>query len=340
MFVSDNNAPVTAEILQALAEANEGDAAGYGDDAWTARAAARLKAEFGSDTDVFFAFNGTGANVMALSAVLRPYEAVICPYTAHLNVDECGALERFAGCKTIALATDDGKLHPRDLARYAVRTSDVHHPLPRVVSISQATEYGTLYTPEEIRALADFVHERGLLLHIDGARIANAATALGMGLRECTRDLGADFLTFGGTKNGLMFGEAVIFFDPSLHGGTAGFARKQTTQLASKMRYIAAQFEALLDGERWRRYAQHANAMTARLAERVRQIAGVKITRPVEVNAIFSTLDRAAIARLQEEYFFYVFDEALPEVRWMTHHATREQEVDRFADAIERAIIP
>ncbi len=332
-FASDNNAPVALEILRALEAANTGDAVGYGDDAWTARAIERLREEFGDRSDAFFAFNGTGANIMALSTVLRPYEAVICPFSAHLNVDECGALERFAGCKTIALPTADGKLRPADVAPYAVRNRDVHHPLPRVLSISQATEYGTLYTPAEVRALADFAHERGLLLHVDGARISNAAAALGMGLRQCTRDLGVDILTFGGTKNGLMYGEAAILFDLGQYGEMAGFAQKQTTQLASKMRYIAAQFEALLEGERWRTYAAHANAMAARLAQRVRSIAGVTITRPVEVNAIFATLDDAAAARLQREFFFHVFS---GEARWMTHHATTAAQVDAFADALER----
>jgi threonine aldolase len=195
-----------------------------------------------------------------------------------------------------------------------------------------------VYAPGELRELCSFAHEQGWYVHVDGARIANAAATLDMGLRECTRDLGVDVLTFGGTKNGLLFGEAMLFFGKSLHHGSAKFARKQGMQLASKMRFIAAQFLALLEEDRWLRYATHANAMARRLEERLRDIPGVRITRPVECNAIFATLDRDAIARITQEFFFYVFDESLPEVRWMTHHATRPEDVDAFADAIRRGV--
>lgn len=337
-FASDNNAPVAAEILQALIAANAGDAVGYGHDPYTTAAVERVRAEFGADVDVLFAFNGTGANVVALSAVLRPYHAVIAPVSAHLNVDECGALERFAGCKIIAIDAADGKLHPADLAPFPAAKPDAHHVWPHVISISQATEFGTLYTPDELRELCAFAHERDWLVHLDGARIANAAAAQGLGLRAATRDLGVDLLTLGGTKNGLMFGEAVIFFNPAQHGGGAEFARKQTTQLPSKMRYIAAQFDALLTDDRWRTYARHANAMAARLATGIAKIVGVTITRPVEINAVFATLDRAAIARLQAEFYFYVLDAVRPEVRWMTSHATREQDVDAFLAALTGAL--
>jgi threonine aldolase len=283
-------------------------------------------------------FNGTGANVVALSCLVRPYEAVICPASAHLQTDECGAFERFTGCKVLPVATPDGKLRIDDLVPYTLPPKDdEHHVQPRVVSISQSTEFGTLYTPQELRELCAFAHEHEWLVHVDGARIANAAAALGMGLRECTRDLGVDVLTFGGTKNGLLLGEAIVFFDERLHRGTAKFARKQGMQLASKMRYVAAQFIALLENDRWHAYASHANAMARRLAERIGEIPGVRITRPVECNAIFATLDRAIIPQLQQEYFFYVFEESLPEVRWMTHHATTPQDVDAFAEAITRA---
>jgi len=339
-FASDNNAPVAPEIVEALLAVNDGDAVGYGHDSYTHAAIARMRREFGEDADVLFAFNGTGANVLALSAVLRPYQAVIAPSSAHLNVDECGALERFSGCKVLTIDTPDGKLRPDDLAPMAGIKPDAHHAQPRVVSISQATEFGTLYTPDEIAALSAFAHDRGWIVHMDGARIANAAAAQHLGLRAATRDLGVDILTLGGTKNGLMFGEAVIFFDPSQHAGGAEFARKQTTQLASKMRYIAAQFDALLEDERWRRYAAHANAMAALLAKRVGVIEGVTITRPVEINAVFATLDRSAIARLQSEFYFYVLDEAAPEVRWMTSHATLETDIEAFAESLKRALLP
>lgn len=336
-FASDNNAPVAPEILQAIADANDGDAVSYGHDALTERALGKLRDVFGADSDAFFVFNGTGANVVALSCVVRPHEAVICPATAHLQTDECGAFERFTGSKVLPVSSADGKLHVEDLVPFTLIGRDEHHSQPRAISISQSTEFGTLYTAGEIRTLCAFAHEQGWLVHVDGARIANAAAALGMGLRECTRDLGVDVLSFGGTKNGLLAGEAIVFFNRDLHGGTALFARKQGMQLASKMRYVAAQFIAMLENDRWHAYAAHANAMAARLAERVAAIPGVRITRPVECNAIFATLDRAVIPQLQREYFFYVFEESLPEVRWMTHHATAPQDVDAFADAIMRA---
>jgi len=338
-FASDNNAPVAPEILRAIEAANGGDAVGYGHDQTTERAVARFRSVFGEDTGVYFAFNGTGANVLAFGATLRPFEAVVAPAFAHLHTDECGALERITGNKILPVATGaDGKLTPESLAPYLGRTRDAHHVLPRAVSISQATEFGTLYTLPELRAICSAAHDGGLFVHVDGARIANAAAALGVGLREATRDCGVDVLTFGGTKNGLMAGEAVLFFDDALHGGAAEHARKQTTQLASKMRFIAAQFEALLTGDLWRSNAAHANAMTARLAERVAAIPGIEVTRSVETNAIFASLSPAAIARAQAEYFFYTFDHARPEVRWMTSFATRERDVDAFADALERAV--
>lgn len=337
-FASDNNAPIAADILQAIVQANEGDAVSYGHDAFTERALAQIRTVFGEQSDAYFVFNGTGANVVALSCLARPFEAVICPASAHLQTDECGAFERFTGCKILPVVTDDGKLRVDDLRPFAMASREEHHVQPRVISISQSTEYGTLYTLDELRALCRFAHDHGWLVHMDGARIANAAAALGTGLRECTRDVGVDVLSFGGTKNGLLLGEAIVFFDGSLHGDLARFARKQGMQLASKMRYVAAQFSALLEGDRWRLYAAHANAMARLLAEHVASIPGVRITRPVECNAVFATLDRQAIPRIQEQYFFYVFDESLPEARWMTHHATTAQDVERFAQAIRQAV--
>ncbi|MGA8474010.1 MAG: low specificity L-threonine aldolase [Candidatus Cybelea sp.] len=334
-FASDNNAPVAPEIMQAIVAANDGDAIGYGEDAWTARALDAFRQHFGPRTDVYFTFNGTGANVAALSSLLRPWEAVLAPSSAHLQTDECGALERFSGSKVIPIATADGKLRPHDLEPYLHAGHDVHFPQPRVVSISQATELGGVYEIEELRALCAFAHDRGLIVHMDGARIANAAVALEAGLRESTVDAGVDVLTFGGTKNGLMLGEAICFFGSQRQA--APFVQKQAMQLASKMRYVAAQFEALLTENRWSRYATHANAMAARLHERLRYVEGVRITRPVRCNAVFATLDRRSIDRIRNEFFFYVFDELLPEVRWMTHWATTPQDVEDFAACIEAA---
>ena len=337
-FASDNNAPVAPEIMRALYEANTGDAVSYGDDDWTARAIAQLRDAFGPGADPYFVFNGTGANVIALSVLLRPFEAVICPATAHLQTDECGALERFAGCKILNAPAHDGKLRVEDLALFASASTDEHHVQPRAISLSQSTEFGTLYDRGELRELSEFAHQQGWFVHLDGARLANAAAALETSLSGCTRDLGADVVTFGGTKNGLLFGEAIVFFDEALSKNAARYIRKQAMQLASKMRYVAAQFSALLEDERWRRYATHANAMAKLLEQRVRRIAGVRITRPVQCNAVFATLDPAVIPQIQERYFFYVFDPALPEVRWMTHHATTPEDVDAFAAAIEAAV--
>jgi threonine aldolase len=337
-FASDNNAPVAPEILQAILDANEGDAVGYGDDPWTARAIAKFREHFGAATDVYFTFNGTGANITALSCMTKPWEAVLTPATAHLQVDECGAFERFTGSKVIPISTPDGKLRSADIEPYLLAGTSEHHPQPRVISISNTTEWGELYEIDELRALCAFAHQRGLLVHIDGARIANAAAALGATPRAITKDLGVDALTFGGTKNGLLGGEAVCFFDPEISAHVGPYVRKQAMQLASKMRYIAAQFEALLTGDRWLQYATHANAMAQRLRAGVTNIPGVKITRPVRANAIFATMDRTAIARAQEQFFFYCFDEALPEVRWMTHWATTEADIDAFVEAIRSAV--
>ncbi|MGC1380763.1 MAG: beta-eliminating lyase-related protein [Candidatus Baltobacteraceae bacterium] len=337
-FASDNNAPVAPEILQAIAGANAGDASAYGDDAWTARAIARFREHFGPSTTVYLTFNGTGANVTALSSFLRPWEAVLAPASAHLQTDECGALERFSGSKVIPIPTSDGKLRPADLTPYLHPEPEVHFPQPRAISISQATEFGGVYELSELRELCAFAHERGLVVHVDGARIANAAVALRASLRESTADAGVDVLTFGGTKNGLMLGEAICFFDADLHDGAAPFVQKQAMQLASKMRYLAAQFDALLSDDRWATYAAHANAMAAYLHERVRAIAGIRVTRPVRCNAVFATLERTAIERVQREFAFLIFDQSLPEVRWMTHWATTTQDVDAFAACLERAV--
>ncbi len=337
-FASDNNAPVAPEILRAMLAANDGDAVGYGHDDWSERAVARFREHFGPETGVYFAFNGTGANVVALSCLLRPWEAVLCPATAHLQTDECGAFERFNGSKVIAVPTGDGKLFPAALEPYLRAGHDEHFPQPRAISISQSTEYGDVYTLEELRALCRFAHERGLLVHVDGARISNAAAALGSTPRALTVDAGVDVLTFGGTKNGLMYGEAICFFGEAANQA-APFVRKQGMQLASKMRYIAAQFEALLAYDLWLKYAAHANAMALRLHERVVAIPAIRVTRPVRCNAIFATLPRSAIERVRRDFFFYDFDQSVPEVRWMTHWATTPADVDAFADALAAACV-
>lgn len=336
-FASDNNAPVAPEIMQAIAAENSGDAVGYGRDAATARAIEKFRQHFGADTDVYFAFNGTGANVVALSCVVKPWESVLCPATAHLQTDECGAFERFTGCKMIPIETKGGKLTIAALEPHVQAGEEEHHAKPRVVSISQSTEYGGVYEPGEIRDLVAFAHERGLLFHVDGARISNAAAAMNTTPRALTKDLGVDILTFGGTKNGLMFGEAICFFKPELAKIAAPFARKQGMQLASKMRYISAQFEALLTDDLWLRHAQHANSMTARLVGQIKNVPGLRITNDVRCNAIFATLNRRALDRVAARFFFYLFDERLPEARWMTHWATTPADVDEFAAAVHES---
>ena len=332
-FASDNAAGAHPEVLAAMARVNEGHVTAYGADEHTARAHARLKRELGETANPFFVFGGTGANVTALSAVLQPQEAVICAETAHINVDECGAPERHAGCKLLPVQTPDGKLTPALIQPLIKGIGVEHHVQPKVISISQSTEYGTVYTPSELSALSAFAHQLRMLLHVDGARLANAAASLGVSLKAMTADAGVDLLSFGGTKNGAVGAEAVVFFreEPARK---FRFIRKQGTQLPSKMRFVAAQFEALLTDELWLRSARHANAMARRLADGVRGVPGVTITQPVEANAVFAILPPERIAPLQEKFFFYVWDEQKHEVRWMTAWDTTKEDVDRFVEAV------
>jgi len=330
-FLSDNAAPVHPRILKAIVDANKDHALSYGDDPWTARAIERFRQIFGSQTDVYFTYNGTGANVMALSSLLQPFEAVLCADSAHLQTDECGALERFSGSKILPVPAEDGKLRPQLLTPFVRNPPEEHRVKPRLLSLSQSTEFGTVYTREELADLCAFARQHDLLVHMDGARIANATVALKCSLREGTTDVGVDVLTFGGTKNGLLCGEATLFFDPRLHEDRARYVRKQATQLASKMRYISAQFEALLSDDLWARNAAHANAMAKLLEQQIERIPGIRLTRPVESNAIFATIPRDSIPILQQKFSFYVFDESRPEVRWMTSFDTTEEDVMAFA---------
>jgi threonine aldolase len=332
-FASDNYAPAHPDVLAAVVAANEGHAGSYGADPWTARAVERLRGHLGAQAEVFLVFNGTAANVLCIQALLRPYEAVICAESAHIAVDEGGAPERILGSKLIAVPTPDGKLTPELVEQRIVRLGDEHAVQPKVVSIAQTTELGTRYELDEVRALADLAHARGLLLHVDGARIANAAAALGVGLREATADLGVDALSLGATKNGALGAEAVVLFDPAHAEGFAWW-RKQAMQLASKMRYAAAQLDALFAGELWLRNAAHANAMAQRLAAAVAGAPGVRIVRPVQANAVFAVLAPEVTERLQERFAFYVWDEATGEVRWMCSWDTTEADVDAFAAAV------
>jgi threonine aldolase len=329
-FASDNNAGVHPEVLKAIARVNEGHVVGYGADPYTASAVSKFREHFGPDAEVFFVFNGTGANVLSLQSLTRSYQAVICSAAAHIYTDECGAPEKFTGCKLIPLLPEQGKIDV-ELVRHAYHgIGDEHHVQPKVISITQSTENGTVYRPEEIRALAHFAHQHDMYLHLDGARIANAAAALGQTLRAATRDLGVDVLSFGGTKNGIMGGEAVVYFRPELSHDFL-FWRKQSMQLASKMRFIAAQMEALLDNNLWLSNALHSNRMARLLEKEVRQIPGVEIIYPVEANGVFARIPQSAIAQLQERYFFYIWNEEESVVRWMCSFDTTEDDVRSFA---------
>jgi threonine aldolase len=334
---SDNTAGVHPEVLKAIASANQGHAVGYGDDPYTESAVRKFKQHFGPDIEVFIVFNGTAANCLSLKALTNSYNAVICAEAAHIYTDECGAPENYTGCKLIPLPTRDGRLTVESVSQAYHGIGDQHHVQARVISITQSTEVGTVYKPAEIKALARFAHERGMFLHVDGARIANAAASLGQSLRQATRDLGVDVLSFGGTKNGALGAEAVVFFDKKL-GHDFLYLRKQGMQLASKMRFISAQFDALLTGDLWLKSAQHANRMARRLQKRLGEIPQVKIIHKVEANGVFAKIPRAAIAKLQKRYFFYVWNEKQSVVRWMCSFDTTEQDVKEFTNFVAQTL--
>jgi threonine aldolase len=336
-FASDNNAGVHKEVLEAIARANRGHVVAYGDDDYTRAAIEKFKEHFGGGIEVFFTFNGTGGNVLGLQALTRPYNAVLCSDYAHIYCDECGAPEKHTGCKLIPLPHQDGKITVEAVRHAYHGIGDQHHVQAKVISITQSTEMGTVYKADEIRALADFAHGHDLFLHMDGARIANAAVSLGQTLRQATRDAGVDVLTFGGTKNGIMGGEAVIFFNPAL-GADFLYLRKQGMQLASKMRFIAAQFEALLTNDLWWRSAEHANRMARVLEAEVRKIPQVRVVWKVEANGVFAQIPHAAIEKIKARYFFYPWVEEENIVRWMCSFDTTEEDVKDFAAAVAEAV--
>ncbi|MGW7007117.1 threonine aldolase family protein [Streptomyces sp. NPDC054933] len=334
-FASDNYAGAHPEVLAALALANGGHQIAYGEDEYTAHLQQLFRRHFGPRAEAFPVFNGTGANVTALQAVSKRWGAVICAATAHINVDECGAPERVGGLKLLPVATPDGKLTPELIDTEAWGFDDEHRAQPQVVSIAQTTELGTCYTPDEIRAIAERAHERGMVVHVDGARLSNAAATLGVPLAEFTTDAGVDIVTFGGTKNGMVFGECVVVLNPDrVPTMTMKYLRKFSMQLASKMRFVSVQFEALLAGDLWLRSARHANAMATRLAAAVSGIDGVTVVRPVQANAVFATLPHEVTERLQKRYRFYTWNVATGEVRWMCSFDTTEADVDAFAAAV------
>jgi len=328
---------VHPEILEAIARANQGHVVAYGDDAYTRSAIAKFEEHFGTGISVFFTFNGTGANVLGLQAVMRPYHAVLCSDYAHIYTDECGAPEKHLGSKLIPLPQQDGKITVEQVKHAYHGIGDQHHVQARVLSITQSTEMGTVYQPEEIQALARFAHDHDMYLHVDGARLANAAASLQQTLRQATRDLGVDVLSFGGTKNGIMGGEAVVFFNQALASDFL-FLRKQGMQLASKMRFIAVQFEALLTGELWRRSAEHSNRMAQLLQAEIRKIPQVRVVWRVEANGVFAQIPEHAIEKIKQRYFFYPWIEEESIVRWMCSFDTTEEDVREFARYVAEAV--
>lgn len=336
-FASDNNAGVHPRIMDAIQAANKGHAVAYGADPYTEAAVQTFKEHFGPEIEVYFVFNGTAANVLGLTEVTKSFNSIICTDQAHLHTDECGAPEKYTGCKVLTVPTSDGKLTIEGIRRHIHGFDFEHHAQPKVISVTQATELGTVYTQDEIRTIANYAHENGLLLHMDGARLANAAVHLNCTLREITADVGVDVLSFGGTKNGMMFGEAIVFFNQTASPHFK-YVRKQGMQLGSKMRFISAQLTALLSDHLWWENARHSNNMARYLAEKVGNIPGIEITQPVQANGVFAIVPSHIIRDLQERFFFYVWNEETSEVRWMTSFDTTREDIDRFVNLIQRTI--
>lgn len=346
-FGSDNHSGASPEVLKAIAEANVDHALAYGDDEYCARVGELFKQTFGEQASVYLVFNGTGANVLNIDAMCRSHNAVVCAETAHINVDECGAPQRIVGCRLLTVPTPDGKLTPELVKTQLHGFGFEHHSQPRAISISQPTELGTLYTIDELKALADLAHSYDMYLHVDGARLANAAVALGCTFRQMTTDCGVDCLSFGGTKNGLLMGESAVILNPKLDVELK-YRRKQMAQLCSKMRFMAVQFEAYLNGERrtengeltplWRRNAEHSNRMAQLLYRELQDVPQVKVMYPVQVNSVFAQLPREVWTALQQEYFFYDWDEAENVVRWMCSFDTTEEDIHNFVAALRKLV--
>ncbi|MBQ7711537.1 MAG: low specificity L-threonine aldolase [Bacteroidales bacterium] len=333
-FGSDNHSGICPEILKAIADANADHALAYGDDEYTQRLTARIRTHFGETASPYLVFNGTGANMLCIDAMCRSHEAVVCAETAHINVDECGAPQRIVGCRLLTVDTPDGKLTPALVRTRLHGFGFQHHSQPRAISITQPTELGTCYTLDEIRALADLAHEYNMYLHIDGARLANAAATLNCSLRALTTDAGADCMSLGGTKNGLLMGECAVILNPELDNQLP-YRRKQMAQLGSKMRYMAAQMDRYLQDDLWRRNAEHSNAMAQRLYQAVKDLPGIRIVYPVEANSVFVQLARPIWTKLQEDYFFYDWIEDDNIVRWMCSFDTTQEDIDLFVAKLQ-----
>jgi threonine aldolase len=336
-FSSDNWSGVHPEVVAAISKVNAGHVPSYGHDPYTAATTERLKKLLGEKAEVFLVFSGTGANVLGLQTVALPFNTVICAETAHIYTSECGAPEKHVGCKLSPAPSPHGKIDRDGIARHLHDLGNDHHVQPSVVSISQATEYGTVYTPDEIRVIASFAHEHGMKVHMDGARLANAAAHLGVSLREISGDAGVDVLSFGGTKNGMIAGEAVVFFDANL-AQNFPYRRMQAMQLSSKMRFIAAQFDALLDDDLWLRSAKHANAMASLLGGELASIPSIRLTQQVQANEVFATIPREHVAALQAVSAFQVWTEAITEARFVTSFDTTEDDVSSFIEKARKII--
>jgi threonine aldolase len=337
-FGSDNHSGVHSDVIQMLVSVNEDHTVAYGDDHYTQKATELIQEQFGQDAEPFFVFSGTGANVVGLQQMTQSYHSILCSDMAHIHCDECGAPEKMTGAKLLPIQSKHGKIYANDIQPYLHGFDFEHHSQPRVVSITQATEYGTVYTPEEIKQIKDCIDIHGMLLHMDGARIANAVVTLDCSLKEITADCGVDVLSFGGNKNGLMFGECIVFLHPGLSENFK-YLRKQSTQLPAKMRFISAQYIAYLKNELWIRNAKHANQMACYLAKQIEEIPSIKITHPVQANAVFAILPNEIISSLQQNYFFYVWNEATSEVRWMTSFDTTLEEIDEFVNYIKGFVL-
>lgn len=336
-LASDNNSGIHPDVIKALTQANNGYFHAYGDDPHTNNAIEKFRVHFGKDIEVHFVFNGTAANILSIKSATRSYNAVICADTAHPNTDECGALENFTGCKIITIPSEDGKITVEELKKGLSFSRDQHHNQNKVISITQSTEWGTVYTPGEIKAIADYAHENNMYLHMDGARLSNAAAALNTGFKDITASVGVDVLSFGGTKNGLMMGEAVIIFNKDLAEGFK-YMRKQAGQLMSKMRYMAVQFDALLSNDLWLRNARNANSMAKLLAEEISGIPGIRIVQKVEANEVFTVIPPEHIKEIQDKCFFYVWDAVKSVVRLVTSYDTTEEDVLDFADLLRNTL--
>ena len=333
-FASDNNSGVHPLVLEAVIKANDNHAVGYGDDPWTEAATAKIKEVFGDEASPFFVFNGTGANSVALQAVTRPFNSILCAETAHINVDECGAPARMTGCAVVPIATRNGKLTPELIRPHLHNFGFCHHSQPKVVYISQVSELGTVYTIEEVKAIADLLHSYNMYLHMDGARLANACVYLNCSMKEVTVDAGVDILSFGGTKNGMMMGEAVISFHPEITENLQ-YYRKQSAQLASKLRYLSCQFIPYLENNLWQENAQKANHMALKLVDVLKQYPQIKFTQKIESNQLFFTIPAEQRKKLQEKYFFYMWNEGADEARLVTSWDTSDEDIAAIGQTLK-----